>query len=61
MYLYNSMDRTFVASRVSEFRAQVKRRLAGELAEEEFPLAAPERLTARGMPTCCGSGCLTDC
>ncbi len=36
MYLYNSMDRTFVASRVSEFRAQVERRLAGELAEEEF-------------------------
>ena len=36
MYVYDELDRTLVAERVSEFRDQVARRLAGELTEEEF-------------------------
>lgn len=36
MYLYDDFDRTLVAERVSEFRDQVKRRLSGELTEDEF-------------------------
>src|SRR5437868_2720686 len=36
MYVYDDFDRTLVAERVSEFRDQVKRRLAGELTEDEF-------------------------
>jgi sulfite reductase (NADPH) hemoprotein beta-component len=36
MYVYDEFDRTLVAERVSEFRGQVARRLAGELTEEEF-------------------------
>lgn len=36
MYIYDELDRTLVAERVSEFRDQVKRRLSGELTEDEF-------------------------
>src|SRR5580765_6919525 len=36
MYVYDSFDRTLIAERVTEFRGQVARRLAGELTEEEF-------------------------
>ncbi len=36
MYRYDEFDRTFVAERVAQFRDQVRRRLAGELTEDEF-------------------------
>ncbi|WP_315837361.1 nitrite/sulfite reductase [Bradyrhizobium prioriisuperbiae] len=36
MYAYDEIDRTFLNERVSEFRDQVQRRLAGELTEDEF-------------------------
>ena len=36
MYRYNEVDKRLVRSRVAEFRDQVRRRLAGELAEEDF-------------------------
>ena len=36
MYIYDDFDRTLVDERVSEFRDQVARRLAGALTEEEF-------------------------
>jgi sulfite reductase (NADPH) hemoprotein beta-component len=36
MYRYNHMDARFVRERVAEFRDQVRRRLAGELSEDEF-------------------------
>ena len=36
MYLYDDFDRTLVTERVTEFRDQVKRRLSGELTEDEF-------------------------
>ncbi len=36
MYLYDDFDKTLVDERVNEFRDQVKRRLSGELTEEEF-------------------------
>jgi sulfite reductase (NADPH) hemoprotein beta-component len=36
MYVYDDFDRTLVAERVREFRDQVRRRLSGELTEEEF-------------------------
>ena len=36
MYRYDEFDATFVAERVKQFRGQVARRLAGELAEDEF-------------------------
>ena len=36
MYIYDDFDRTLVAERVREFRDQVRRRLSGELTEEEF-------------------------
>src|SRR5262245_54976628 len=36
MYLYDDFDRTLVTERVAEFRDQVKRRLSGELTEDEF-------------------------
>ncbi len=42
MYTYDEHDRTFVAERVAQFRDQVKRRLSGELTEEQFK---PLRLT----------------
>jgi sulfite reductase (NADPH) hemoprotein beta-component len=35
-YIYDAYDRAFVLERVAEFREQVRRRLAGELTEEEF-------------------------
>ena len=38
MYAYNEIDRTLVNERVSEFRDQVKRRLSGELTEDEFKI-----------------------
>lgn len=36
MYAYDEIDRIFLNERVSEFRDQVQRRLAGELSEDEF-------------------------
>src|SRR5512141_2469946 len=36
MYAYDDYDRTLVAERVDAFRDQVRRRLTGELTEEEF-------------------------
>ena len=36
MYKYNDIDKRIVHARVDEFRGQVRRRLAGELAEEDF-------------------------
>lgn len=36
MYKYDEFDSQLVAERVSEFRDQVKRRLAGELTEDQF-------------------------
>jgi sulfite reductase (NADPH) hemoprotein beta-component len=36
MYVYDDFDRTLVRERVAEFRDQVRRRLAGELTEDEF-------------------------
>ncbi len=36
MYVYDEFDRAFLQERVSDFRDQVERRLAGELDEEEF-------------------------
>jgi sulfite reductase (NADPH) hemoprotein beta-component len=36
MYIYDDFDRTLLAERVREFRDQVRRRLSGELTEEEF-------------------------
>ena len=41
-YRYDDYDRTLVAERVGQFRDQVRRRLAGELTEEQFK---PLRLT----------------
>ena len=38
MYLHDSFDRTLIAERVEEFRDQVRRRLSGELSEDEFKL-----------------------
>ncbi|HVV39861.1 MAG TPA: nitrite/sulfite reductase [Nitrobacter sp.] len=38
MYAYDEIDRTLLNERVSEFRDQVKRRLAGELTEDEFKM-----------------------
>src|SRR5262245_65158979 len=36
MYRYDELDQTLVDQRVTEFRDQVRRFLAGELSEEEF-------------------------
>ncbi len=41
-YRYDDYDRTLVAERVDQFRDQVRRRIAGELTEEQFK---PLRLT----------------
>src|SRR4051812_1037872 len=41
-YRYDDYDRALVAERVEQFRNQVRRRLAGELTEEQFK---PLRLT----------------
>jgi sulfite reductase (NADPH) hemoprotein beta-component len=38
MYAYDEIDRTLVNERVEEFRDQVKRRLSGELTEDEFKM-----------------------
>ncbi|ABQ38867.1 MULTISPECIES: nitrite/sulfite reductase [Bradyrhizobium] len=38
MYAYDDIDRTLVNERVAEFRDQVKRRLSGELTEDEFKI-----------------------
>jgi sulfite reductase (NADPH) hemoprotein beta-component len=36
MYVYDAFDWTFLDQRIAEFRDQVRRRLAGELTEDEF-------------------------
>src|SRR6266705_1296757 len=36
MYVHDDFDRTLIAERVAEFRDQVRRRLSGELTEDEF-------------------------
>src|SRR6516165_10925551 len=36
MYRYDELDQSLVDQRVTEFRDQVRRHLAGELSEEEF-------------------------
>jgi sulfite reductase (NADPH) hemoprotein beta-component len=36
MYRYDELDQTFILQRVAQFRDQVRRRLAGELTEDEF-------------------------
>jgi sulfite reductase (NADPH) hemoprotein beta-component len=36
MYMHDDFDRTLIGERVDEFRDQVRRRLAGELTEDEF-------------------------
>ncbi|MEM8687617.1 MAG: nitrite/sulfite reductase [Pseudomonadota bacterium] len=36
MYRYDEFDQTFVDQRVDQFRSQTRRRLSGELTEEEF-------------------------
>src|SRR6202163_3000763 len=36
MYVYDAFDRTLVTERVGKYRDQVRRRLSGELTEEEF-------------------------
>src|SRR6266478_4962592 len=38
MYAYDELDSTLINERVSEFRDQVKRRLSGELTEDEFKM-----------------------
>jgi sulfite reductase (NADPH) hemoprotein beta-component len=38
MYAYDELDRTLINERVEEFRDQVKRRLSGELTEDEFKM-----------------------
>ena len=35
-YRYDSYDRALVVERVAQFRDQVRRRLSGELTEEQF-------------------------
>lgn len=36
MYIYDEIDQTLVDQRVNQFRDQVRRRIAGELSEDEF-------------------------
>ena len=36
MYRYDALDKTILADRVSEFRHQVARRMAGEMSEDQF-------------------------
>jgi sulfite reductase (NADPH) hemoprotein beta-component len=38
MYVYDDFDKKLIAERVAEFRDQVRRRLTGELTEDEFKL-----------------------
>jgi hypothetical protein len=47
MYRYDDFDRTYVRTRVAEFRDQVERRIAGSLTEDEF---RPLRLMMHGAP-----------
>ena len=42
MYVYDNYDQAFLEQRVAQFRDQVRRRLAGEISEDEFK---PLRLT----------------
>ena len=51
MYKYDEYDHAMVAARVAEFSDQVKRRLSGELTEEEFkPLRLINRLDLQLHP-----------
>jgi sulfite reductase (NADPH) hemoprotein beta-component len=36
MYRYDTIDKDFVADRAAEFREQVRRRIAGEITEDQF-------------------------
>ena len=36
MYAYDKLDRDFMDQRIAQFRGQVRRRLDGELTEDEF-------------------------
>ncbi|MEO9528541.1 MAG: nitrite/sulfite reductase, partial [Roseibium sp.] len=36
MYRYDEFDASFVSQRTDQFKDQVRRRLAGELSEDEF-------------------------
>ncbi|MDB5451682.1 MAG: nitrite/sulfite reductase hemoprotein beta-component ferrodoxin domain protein, partial [Caulobacteraceae bacterium] len=36
MYLYDPIDKEFLADRSNEFRSQVARRMAGEITEDQF-------------------------
>ena len=36
MYIYDQFDRKFVLERVAQLRDQIRRRLKGDLTEEEF-------------------------
>ncbi|MEQ9444104.1 MAG: nitrite/sulfite reductase, partial [Rhodospirillaceae bacterium] len=36
MYVYDSIDKSLLNQRVAEFREQVRRRLAGDLTEDQF-------------------------
>jgi sulfite reductase (NADPH) hemoprotein beta-component len=38
MYLYDTLDKEFLADRASEFRTQVARRLSGEITEDQFKM-----------------------
>src|ERR1700683_5198035 len=38
MYAYDELDRTLINERVDEFRDQVRRRLSGDLTEDEFKM-----------------------
>ena len=44
MYIYDEIDQRIVDERVSQFRDQTRRHLAGELSEDDF---RPLRTTAR--------------
>ena len=55
-YRYDDYDRTLVSERVDQFRDQVRRRLAGELTEEQFkPLRLQNGLYCSFTPICCAS------
>ena len=54
IYRYDEYDRQFLRDRAKQFRQQVKRRLSGELNEEEFkPLRLMNGLYLRSTVTCC--------
>ena len=50
MYRYDEFDHAFVHERVSQFREQVGRRLAGKLTEEEFRPLRPSQRTLSPAP-----------